>query len=170
MKQYLITDEWLKQKGIDTKELEEEEVLISWTKGFIKEYIEESYSRIFFNKKPPEEEKEDLLNESEQEIMDIDCSDINEYIFDILVKNRKKILLEKIEYILFDEKRSVILKQEDTDILVNIIINKIEEDNIRLQLFENGKRLKEVRVSDVTQEETMEEIEDYLNQDYKLFI
>lgn len=170
MKQYLITDEWLKQKGIDTKELEEEEVLISWTKGFIKEYIEESYSRIFFNKKPTEEEKEDLLNESEQEIMDIDCSDINEYIFDILVKNRKKILLEKIEYILFDEKRSVILKQEDTDILVNIIINKIEEDNIRLQLFENGKRLKEVRVSDVTQEETMEEIEDYLNQDYKLFI
>lgn len=169
MKQYLITDEWLKEKGIDTKELEEEEVLISWTKGFIKQQIKDNYNNLFFNKKPTEEETEDLFNESEQEIIDIDCSDINEYIFDILVKSQKKILLEKIEDILFSEKKSIILKQEDTDNLV-IIINQIEEDDTMLQLFENGKRLKKVRVSDVTQEETMEEIENYLNQDYKLFI
>lgn len=169
MKQYLITDEWLKQKGIDTKELEEEEVLISWTKGFIKQQIKDNYNNLFFNKKPTKEETEDLFNESEQEIIDIDCSDINEYIFDILVKSQKKILLEKIEDILFSEKKSIILKQEDTDNLV-IIINQIEEDDTMLQLFENGKSLKKVRVSDVTQEETMEEIENYLNQDYKLFI
>lgn len=168
MKQYLITDEWLKQKGIDTKELEEEEVLISWTKGFIKQQIKDNYNNLFFNKKPTKEETEDLFNESEQEIIDIDCSDINEYIFDILVKSQKKILLEKIEDILFSEKKSIILKQEDTDNLV--IINQIEEDDTMLQLFENGKSLKKVRVSDVTQEETMEEIENYLNQDYKLFI
>lgn len=170
MKQYLITDEWLKQKGIDTKELEEEEVLISWTKGFIKQQIKDNYNNLFFNKKPTKEETEDLFNESEQEIIDIDCSDINEYIFDILVKSQKKILLEKIEDILFSEKKSIILKQEDTDNLVIIIINQIEEDDTMLQLFENGKSLKKVRVSDVTQEETMEEIENYLNQDYKLFI
>lgn len=170
MKQYLITDEWLKQKGIDTKELDEEEVLISWTKGFIKQQIKDNYNNLFFNKKPTEEETEDLFNESEQEIIDIDCSDINKYIFDILVKSQKKILLEKIEDILFSEKKSIILKQEDTDNLVIIIINQIEEDDTMLQLFENGKSLKKVRVSDVTQEETMEEIENYLNQDYKLFI
>lgn len=159
----------VKQKGIDTKELEEEEVLISWTKGFIKQQIKDNYNNLFFNKKPTKEETEDLFNESEQEIIDIDCSDINEYIFDILVKSQKKILLEKIEDILFSEKKSIILKQEDTDNLV-IIINQIEEDDTMLQLFENGKSLKKVRVSDVTQEETMEEIENYLNQDYKLFI
>lgn len=93
-------------------------------------------------------------------------------VFDILNKNRKKMLLEKIESILFKENRSVILKQEDTDNVVNIIILQNEgEYNTGIQLFENGKKkLEELRMCDQTEEEIMQEIEEYINQDFKLFV
>ena len=93
-------------------------------------------------------------------------------VFDILNKNRKKMLLEKIESILFKENRSVILKQEDTDNVVNIIILQSEgEYNTGIQLFENGKKkLEELRMCDQTEEEIMQEIEEYINQDFKLFV
>ncbi len=93
-------------------------------------------------------------------------------VFDILNKNRKKILLEKIESILFKDNRSIILKQEDTDNVVNIIILQSEEEyNTGIQLFENGKKkLEELRMCDQTEEKIMQEIEEYINQDFKLFI
>lgn len=93
-------------------------------------------------------------------------------VFEIINKNRKKMLLEKIESILFKENRSVILKQEDTDNVVNIIILQSEgEYNTGIQLFENGrKKIEELRMCDQTEEKIMQEIEEYINQDFKLFV